>query len=189
MGAAHRVLCFCELKATLFISVNVLIDRFWGTKNCYTNASLLLVWSSCVVVYVTRKQAPPASAAGSATRACVGSFSGGRAPLGRSRHTQTSCASKASLRRTEVQITCGRISPFSGRDYVKSLRSSYMGLYPQSFDHENGSNDTTVPGRKAHGLLDQPSPGLRVITKMRRRQRDLVAELGDEQGAGRVLAH
>ena len=29
--------------------------------------------------------------------------------------------------------TCGLISPYSGRDCVKSLRSSYMGLYPQSF--------------------------------------------------------
>jgi len=39
---------------------------------------------------------------------------------------------KASLRRTEVHCTCGLISPYSGRDYVKSLRSSYLGLYPQN---------------------------------------------------------
>jgi len=46
--------------------------------------------------------------------------------------SQTSCASKVSLRRTEVHCTCGRISPYSGRDCVKSLQSSCMGLYPQS---------------------------------------------------------
>ena len=37
----------------------------------------------------------------------------------------------ASLRRTGVRSTCGPISPYSGRDCVKSLRSSYTGLYPQ----------------------------------------------------------
>ena len=41
------------------------------------------------------------------------------------------CASKASLRRTGVHCTYGLISPCSGHDCVKSLRSSYMGLYPQ----------------------------------------------------------
>ena len=40
-------------------------------------------------------------------------------------------ASKASLRRTGVRSTCGPISPYSGRDCVKSHRSSYTGLYPQ----------------------------------------------------------
>ena len=39
------------------------------------------------------------------------STSGGRAPLGRSRHTQVSCASKVSLRRIKVHCTCGLISP------------------------------------------------------------------------------
>ena len=39
--------------------------------------------------------------------------------------------SKASLRRTGVRSTCGPICPYSGRDYVKSLRSSYAGLYPK----------------------------------------------------------
>ena len=57
--------------------------------------------------------------------------SGGRAPLGRSRHTQTSCASKASLRRRGVRITCGPIFLSNGLDCVKSLRSSYTGLFPQ----------------------------------------------------------
>ena len=42
------------------------------------------------------------------------------------------CESKASLRRTEVYCTCGRISLYSGRDCVKSLRSSYMRSYPQT---------------------------------------------------------
>jgi len=30
-----------------------------------------------------------------------------------------------------VRRTCAPISPYSGRDCVKSLRSSYTGLYPQ----------------------------------------------------------
>ena len=34
---------------------------------------------------------------------------------------------------TEVHYTCGRISPYSGRDCVKLLRSSYMGLYPHTY--------------------------------------------------------
>jgi len=38
----------------------------------------------------------------------------------------------ASLRRAEVQCTCGPVSPYSGRDCVKSLRSSYTRLYPQT---------------------------------------------------------
>jgi len=42
----------------------------------------------------------------------------------------TSCASKASLRRTGVHSTCRPMSPYSGRDCVKSLRSSYTGLHP-----------------------------------------------------------
>ena len=41
----------------------------------------------------------------------------------------TSCASTASLRRTGLHCTCGLVSPDSGRACVKSLRSSYMGLY------------------------------------------------------------
>ena len=52
--------------------------------------------------------------------------------LGCSRHTQTSCTSEVSLRRTGVRSTCGPMSPSSGRDCVKSLRLSYTGLYPQS---------------------------------------------------------
>ena len=51
---------------------------------------------------------------------------------GRSRHTYTSCASKASLRRKGVRSTCGPASPFGGRDCIKSLRSSYTELYSQS---------------------------------------------------------
>jgi hypothetical protein len=39
--------------------------------------------------------------------------------------------SHPSLGRTGVPCTCGLVSPYSGRDCVKSLRSSYMGLYPQ----------------------------------------------------------
>jgi hypothetical protein len=39
-----------------------------------------------------------------------GCCSSGRAPLRRSRHTKTSCASTASLRRTGVGSTCGPIS-------------------------------------------------------------------------------
>ena len=35
-------------------------------------------------------------------------------------------------KRTGVRSTCGPISPYSGRDCVKSLQSSYTGLYPQS---------------------------------------------------------
>ena len=31
-----------------------------------------------------------------------------------------------------VRSTCGPIYPYSGRDCVKSLRSSYTGLYPQT---------------------------------------------------------
>ena len=34
------------------------------------------------------------------------------------------------MRRTEVHCTCGLISPYSRRDCVKSLRSSYTGLHP-----------------------------------------------------------
>ena len=45
---------------------------------------------------------------------------------------QTSCVTKASLRRREVHCTCGLISPPSGRDCVKSHRSSYMGLHSQN---------------------------------------------------------
>ena len=30
------------------------------------------------------------------------------------------------------RATCGPISPYSGRDCVKSLRSSYKGVYPQT---------------------------------------------------------
>ena len=44
----------------------------------------------------------------------------------------TSRESKASLRRTGIRSTCGPKSPYSGRDCVKSLRSSYTGLYPPS---------------------------------------------------------
>jgi len=40
--------------------------------------------------------------------------SGGRAPLGRLRHTWTSCASKASLERTGVARAVVLISPYSG---------------------------------------------------------------------------
>jgi len=32
-----------------------------------------------------------------------------------------------------VHCTCGHISPYSGRECVKLLRSSYTGLYPQSY--------------------------------------------------------
>ena len=46
---------------------------------------------------------------------------------------ETSCAIKASTRRTGAYNTCGPIAPYSGRDCVKSLRSSYTGLYPQTF--------------------------------------------------------
>ena len=52
-----------------------------------------------------------------------------RALIGRSRHRETLCVSKASLGRTGIRSTCGLISP-SGRDCVKSLRSSYTGLHP-----------------------------------------------------------
>ena len=49
------------------------------------------------------------------------------------RHTR-SCAWEWSrvLRRTGVHCTCGPLSPCSGCDCVKSLRSSYIGQYPQS---------------------------------------------------------
>ena len=50
----------------------------------------------------------------------------------RSRHTKTSCASKDSLKRTGIRSTCGPISPYSGRDCVKSLRASFTWLYPQN---------------------------------------------------------
>ena len=39
---------------------------------------------------------------------------------------------EAPLMRTGVRSTCGPISPHSGLDCVKSLRSSYTGLYPQT---------------------------------------------------------
>ena len=54
--------------------------------------------------------------------------SSGRALPGRLRHTQTSCASEASLRRTGVPSTCGPMSPYSGRDCVMIFRSSYTFL-------------------------------------------------------------
>jgi len=39
---------------------------------------------------------------------------------------------EASLKRTGVHCTCRPVSPCSRRDCVKSLRSSCVGLYPQS---------------------------------------------------------
>ena len=39
----------------------------------------------------------------------------------------------ASLRRKGVNSTCGTVSPHGRRDCVKSLRSSYTGLYTQTF--------------------------------------------------------
>ena len=58
---------------------------------------------------------------------------------------QPSCASKASLRRTGVHCSSGLIDPCSRRGYVKSLRSSYMGLYPQ--------RGTCLLQRKRRGCL------------------------------------
>ena len=40
---------------------------------------------------------------------------------------------EASLWRTVVHCTCGLVSLCSGRVCVKSLRSSYTGLFPQTF--------------------------------------------------------
>ena len=57
----------------------------------------------------------------------------------RSRHTYSLCASKASLRRTGVHSTCGPICPYGGRDCVKSHRSSYAGLYPQTVQVRNAT--------------------------------------------------
>ena len=48
------------------------------------------------------------------------------------RMTGMCVSSKASLRRTVVHGTCDLIFPCSGRDCVKSPRSSYMGLLPQT---------------------------------------------------------
>ena len=41
--------------------------------------------------------------------------------------------------RTEVHCTCRPISPYSGRDCVKSHRSSYTGLYPQISQNSDAS--------------------------------------------------
>jgi len=35
-------------------------------------------------------------------------------------------------RHKRLPLTCGPVSPYSGRDCVKSLRLSYTGLYPQT---------------------------------------------------------
>jgi len=45
---------------------------------------------------------------------------------------------EASLRKTGVRSTCGPLSPYSGRDCVKSHRSSYTGLYPQNLMRRGG---------------------------------------------------
>jgi len=52
--------------------------------------------------------------------------------------TPIDIASKASLRRTGVRSTCGSTSPYSGRDCVKSLRSTYTGVCPQSMGRWEG---------------------------------------------------
>jgi len=58
----------------------------------------------------------------------------------------------------EVHCTCGLIPPYSGRDCVKSLRSSYMGLYPQSQQKTRSttSNTDTMPFHTPPILQLQP---------------------------------
>ena len=74
---------------------------------------------------------------------------------------ETSCASMASLR-TGVYSTCGPISPCSGRDCVKSLRSSYKGLCPQTnLETREGRGRVVARGHiSREGLpeVDVPEP-------------------------------
>ena len=90
-----------------------------------------------------------------ATSTRGGALSGGRAPLGRSRHTQTSCASKASLRRSGVYFTCGLTSPCSRRDFVKTPRSSCMhGVVSPESQRHTGDSGPQICTCAPRGLND-----------------------------------
>ena len=48
----------------------------------------------------------------------------------------------------EGEVTCGPISPYSGRYCVNSLRSSYTGLYPQRKGGERTKGDSVRASRR-----------------------------------------
>ena len=127
---------------------------------------------------------------GSGLSRCAGS--GGRASLGRSRHTYASCASKAPLRRIRVRGRGGPISSYSGRGRVKSFRPSHtrVGRAPLP----RGRPPARRHKRKEReGVYDQVTlswmprglPATRHIARtLDTWQRQTVA--GDEAGACRV---
>ena len=70
------------------------LGQGWNCDLTLCSGALLAVGAAISAVVIRQRR-----------RRCAPLHSGGRAPLGRSIHTQTSCASKASLSRTEVRST------------------------------------------------------------------------------------
>ena len=59
------------------------------------------------------------------------------------------------FRRSGDTTPCGPISPYSGRDCVKSLRSSYTGLYPQTLPPEHQPKSVVVFSSKLNRRVKQ----------------------------------